>query len=163
MATLVAGSVSSLIGGWLTQHYLPGLTVPLITSVLGGVAAYGALNSQLFGSSIAFLWCQYFFGEGWYAGALSSLQQVAPAEERGAAIGVFYAFCALGGSTDVFVLGLTIDDDESRSQLEGQLSIFEAGMYFVTAAIFAAAAAATAFDLEKGRAGQSVAGGSVGN
>lgn len=92
-------------------------------------------------------------GEGWYAGTVSSLQRSVSHSRRGVAVGFFYAFCALGGSTDVFVLGLAIDDDESSSRLEGQLDIFEAGMYFVTAAIFVAAAAATAFDLETGRVG----------
>jgi hypothetical protein len=62
---IVCGTVAQLGSGYLTQHWFPGLTLPMITSLGGGLAAVAMYLQSSFGGAVALLYATYFLGEGW--------------------------------------------------------------------------------------------------
>lgn len=62
--------------GYVTQNYFPGLAVPVLTCLSGGISSVCLYRSSEFSVAIGFLYLTWLLGEGWFVGVVTSIQQV---------------------------------------------------------------------------------------
>jgi hypothetical protein len=62
---IACGTVAQLGSGYATQQWWPGLTLPVATSLCGGLAAGAMYLQPSFNGAVALLYATYFLGEGW--------------------------------------------------------------------------------------------------
>ena len=90
--------------GYVTQHLLPGLGMPVLTCLLGGAVSAAMYVVPSFDLAIGLLYVTWLVGEGWFVGVITALQQgLPPGPARDAGLGLFFALSVLIGAADVFV------------------------------------------------------------
>jgi len=115
LSVVVCGTFAQLASGYVTQHFLPGLTVPVLTCFLGGLASVLLFLAPTFNSAVVLLYATWLLGEGWFVGVITTLQQgLTPGKARDSGLGLFFASSVLIGAADVFATsqgGIGSDDD----------------------------------------------------
>ena len=103
LSIIVCGSAAQLASGYITQHYIKGLRMPIICCLLGGISSAAMYMQTSFVGAIALLYATWFLGEGWFVGTVTGLQRLLPpGPARDSGLGLFFASSVLIGASNVF-------------------------------------------------------------